>query len=229
MRAFSQVETAGEANRMSSSKAGSYLFLVFVLVVPAARGQQAARLETVAKDASTNSAVTTKKELPDHPIYQLPALSYKGPLPSHGYYMHGDEIYPRFGFRQVADTNFWALAVALPGAATSFDAMTTFHAISLGNVEGNPLLGPHPTPARVAGIKLGASVLNATSLYVLKREDMRYDYKGWKRDGFPPRWSIMAWVAPALWCALGAHNLTLGRVPPANAATGTAMLAFTHR
>jgi len=174
-----------------------------------------------------NSA--SSKGLPDRPPYLLPALSYKGPLPTHGYYVRDGEMYPRFGFRQVADRKFWLLAVALPAAATAFDGVTTFRAVSLGNSEGNPLFGSHPTPARVAGIKLGVGFVSATSLYFLKREDMKYDYKGWKRDGFPPRWSKMALVAPALWFALGAHNLSLGRVPPTNAMPANPMLPFRHR
>ena len=184
------------------------LFLTVTLFVPAAGAQ----------DGAASSSAVTASELPDRPVPRLPAVNYTGPMPSRGFYVQDGETYPRFGFRQVADKNFWILAVALPGAASALDGVTTFRAISLGNSEGNPIFGRHPTPLRVAGIKLGALSLTSTTLYFLKREDMRNDYKGWKRDGFPPRWSRMALLPTAFWLALAANNLSLGRVSPTHPA-----------
>ena len=214
---------------MGSMRTITNVFVISILFVPVTYAQQSTAPVAAARDAAAKTVVAANNELPDRPLHQLPTPSYKGPLPSHGYYLRDGEIYPKFGFRQVADKNFWMLAVALPAAASAFDGVTTFHAIALGNSEGNPLFGAHPIPGRVAGIKAGVGFLSATSMYFLKREDMQYDYKGWKRDGFPGRWSKMALLAPAFWLALGAHNLTLGRQPPANAGPAVAMQLLRHR
>jgi len=178
-----------------------------------------------AQDGSSTSPSAKEKELPDAPkpnivihplpkLFVLPDAHYRGPMPSGGFYKDGDNVRPRFGFRQVADQHFWIMAVAVPGAASAFDAVSTLHAVSLGHSDANPLLGSHPTAGRVAGIKLGMGVLSATCAYFVKRSNMQDDYAGVKRDDFPPRWWVMALVAPALYIAAGAHNLTLGRVKP---------------
>ena len=166
-----------------------------------------------AQQAASSDASAKSTDLPDRPILQPPAAGYKGPMPSRGYYTQDGETYPRFGFRQVADKNYWTLAVVLPSAASAFDSVTTFRALSRGNTESNPLAGPHPTPARLAGIKLGVGLVEATGLYFLKKRDMENDYKGWKHEVFPPRWWKMALVAPAVWFACGGYNLSLGRNP----------------
>jgi len=175
--------------------------------------------EVGAQDAGSTTSAAKKKELPDAPKpnptpFLMPVVGYRGPMPSHGFYHEGDDIHPRFGFRQVADQRYWTVAVALPAAASVFDAVTTLHAVSLGHLEANPLFGAPPTPGRIAGIKLGAAVLTSTCSYMLKRSDMRDDYEGVKREGFPGRWWVTTLVAPALWLGVGIHNATLHRVPP---------------
>jgi len=178
-----------------------------------------------AQDDGTTAPPAKRKELPDAPkpnlvigpspkLFLLPASHYQGPLPSRGFYKDGDDIRPRFGFRQVADQRYWTVAVAVPAAASIFDAVTTLRAASLGHPDANPLMGSHPTAGRVAGIKLGTGLLTAVSAYFLKKSDMQEDYMGARHDGFPPRWWVMALVAPAVYFAAGAHNLTLGRVKP---------------
>src|SRR5208282_4857289 len=162
-----------------------------------------------AQDSGSNSTTAKGKQLPDAPEPNLrpawssngpmPAQGYKGPMPSHGYYRDGDAYYPRFGFRQVADKHYWLMAVVLPSAASAFDAAATFHAVSLGHAEGNPLLGSRPTVGRVAGVKLGVGILQAIGIYRLKKHDMEADYAAEKHDGeFPPRWWKTALFAPAL-------------------------------
>ena len=178
-----------------------------------------------AQENGSTSAKAREKELPDAPkpnliinaspkLFLLPAPGYKGPMPSHGYYKDGDDIRPRFGFQQIADQRFWTLGVVLPAAASAFDAITTLHAASLGHPDANPLFGSHPTAGRVAAVKLGAGCLVSMATYFVKKEDMQNDYIGAKRDGFPPRWWVLALLSPALYIAAGAHNLTLGRVKP---------------
>jgi hypothetical protein len=173
-----------------------------------------------AQDGGSTAPSAKKKELPDAPkpnidpaIFELPAMNYRGPMPSRGYYKHGDDILPRFGFRQVADQRYWTLGVVLPAAASALDAVTTLRAVSLGHPEANPVLGSSPGPGRVAGIKLGIVALFATGSFFMKRSAMQDDYKGIKREGFPGRWWVMSVIGSALWIGVGAHNATLGRVP----------------
>lgn len=174
-----------------------------------------------AQDGGSASPNEKKKELPDAPkphidpaIFELPAVNYKGPMPSRGYYLHGDDILPRFGFRQVADQRYWTLGVMLPAAASALDAVTTLRAVSLGHPDANPLFGANPGPGRVAAIKIGVTAIFATGSYFMKRSAMQDDYKGIKREGFPGRWWVMSVIGSALWIGLGAHNATLGRVHP---------------
>src|SRR5208282_2774914 len=162
-----------------------------------------------AQDSGSNSTTAKGKQLPDAPEPNLrpaqssngplPAQGYKGPMPSHGYYRDGNDYYPRFGFRQVADKHYWLMAVVRPCAASALDAVARFHAVSLGNTEANPLLGSHPTPGRVAGIKLGLGVFQAIGLYHLKKWDMEADYVGGKPEEYWPRWWKTALFAPALY------------------------------
>ena len=179
----------------------------------------------IAQDGGSTAPPAKQKELPDAPkpnliinaspkLFLLPAPSYRGPLPTGGFYKDGDDIRPRFGFRQVADQRYWTLAVGVPAAASIFDAVTTLRAASLGHPDANPLMGSHPTAGRVAGIKLGTGLLTAVSAYFLKKSDMKEDYMGARHDGFPPRWWVMALAAPGVYLAAGAHNLTLGRAKP---------------
>jgi len=172
-----------------------------------------------AQNGSPAPPPAKKNDLPDAPtpridpaVFELPAMNYRGPMPSRGYYKHGDDVMPRFGFRQVADQQYWLLGVALPAGASAFDAVTTLRAVSLGHPEANPLFGSKPGPGRVAAIKLSVTALFAVGTYFLKRSAMRDKYKGIKREGFPGRWWVMSAFGSALWIGVGAHNATLGRV-----------------
>jgi hypothetical protein len=210
---------------MTITRVLASLLAVALLFAPVVRAQDSSStLPAVRNDNSSPSPSAKNEELPDAPKPSgtlvfgpngpPPAQGYKGPMPSRGFYKDGDYMRPRFGFRQVADGNFWTLAFALHAAASTFDAVSTLHAASLGHADANPLFGAHATPGRVAGIKLGVAALSMTGLYVAKKSDMQDSYEGVKRTDFPPRWWVMALFAPALYFAAGAHNATLGRIQP---------------
>jgi len=191
---------------MTITKELASLLAVALLFAPVMQAQQAS-------PASAESTAEKVKLLERSPFLP-PAPGYKGPMPSGGFRKEPDGLSPRFGFRQVADKHYWLTAVVLPSAASAFDAVSTFHAVSLGHPDANPLFGSHPTAGRVAGIKLGVGILQAMGIYRLKKYDMEADYEGEKHEEFPPRWWKMALFAPALFFAAGGYNYTLGRVKP---------------
>src|SRR5271168_3573679 len=181
---------------MNITRVLAFWLAVSLLLAPQVCAQDSGSAPPAVKsDSGSGLPPVQNKELPDAPkpqakIYRdpIPARGYRGPMPSHGFRQKDGGASPQFGFRQVADKNYWYMAVVLPSAASAFDGISTFHGISLGNSEVNPLLGSHPKAGVVAGLKLGAGVVQAVCLYHLKKADMQNDYAGVKRDEFPPRW-----------------------------------------
>ena len=74
---------------------------------------------------------------------------------------------------KVADKKFWAIT-ALSAASTVADIEVTAHALQNPNChEHNPLLGTHPSRAKMYGISVPASTAYALVGYLLKKRGVK--------------------------------------------------------
>lgn len=68
---------------------------------------------------------------------------------------------------------FWLGTAALAGSKSA-DMWTTRIALDKGRLEGNPVFGPHPSNARLAGISAAFFAADATLFYLTERSQHRW-------------------------------------------------------
>ena len=80
------------------------------------------------------------------------------------------------------DAKWWA-GVAVIGAAVAADYATTAQLQRQGNVETNPILGPHPSNAKLAGVGTGAFAFYV-GLHAAEYHLTRDDTKPWRTASY---------------------------------------------
>lgn len=88
---------------------------------------------------------------------------------------------------RVADRQFW-IVTGLLAAAKATDSITTKRALNRGAIESNPLYGPRPSSARIAGTDVAVFAGEVGIAYLLKRVGRGHWWgRAWMME---PAWSI---------------------------------------